>query len=179
MKKLLVILLCTSILYAAPKKTTLVIEEVQYFHDTSIQLCHYGKKGYVLVINNINSILESLVVYEDTNYTARQAYGELYLAYYNVKTAKKETAEYEGEKYTIQLENLEGERLFLESLTDESLLKKYKSFCYIDQNGSKDEKLTFIDGKGEQEEDTIGSAAGYLMKIDATEFIELIGEIKK
>lgn len=178
MKKLIVLILCTSLLYAAPKKQTLVIEEVSYFQDTSVQLCHYGKKGYVLVINNINSILESLVVYEDEKYTARQAYGELYLAYYKVKNAKKETAEYEGEKYTIQLENLEGERLFLESLTDEKRLKKYKSFCYIDRNGSKDEKLTFIDGNGEQE-DTIGSAAGYLMKIDATEFIELIGEISK
>ena len=178
MKKILIILLCTSMLYSAPKKNTLVVEEVQYFMDTSVQLCHYGKAGYVLIINNFNSILESLVVYEDENYTARQAFGELLIAYYRVKNAKNETAEYEGEKYTIQKENLEGIRIFLENLTDEEVLKKYKSFCYIDRNGSKDEKLTFIDGNGEQE-DTIGSAAGYLMKIDATEFIELIGEISK
>lgn len=175
---LLLVLLCQLLTMSAKKQSKLVIEETLYFQDTSIQLCYLGKQDYILIINNYDNTFYSLVVFSDSSYTARQVFGELLIAYYKVKNSKKQIAEYEGEKYTIQKENLEGERIFLDKLTDENILKKYKSFKYIDANQGKKEKITYSD-KIEMQEDEIGSNAGYLMRLDASDFIELLVDAGK
>lgn len=74
----------------------------------------------------------------------------------------------------------EEEIAFLRALTDSFILQEYPSFFFIDKNSSKKEAIEFYDNfEGESKEDEIGSSAGILMGIKASDFIELLGEIKK
>lgn len=148
---------------------------------TTITLCT-DKKGnsYTLINNGYSDFPEYLVIFSDKEYTARQCYGEVLLSYYHIKNMKKEIAIFDGEFYTIPQDNSEEEIAFLRALTDSFVLQDYPTFFFIDKNSSKKEAIEFYDNfKGENKEDEIGSSAGILMGIKASDFIELLGEIKK
>ena len=154
--------------------------EVFSAYVTSVTLCTDGKKSYVLISNGYNDFPEYLIVFGDDNYSARQCYGEVILSYYHIKNMKKEIAIYDGEFYTIPQDNSEEEIAFLKALTDSFILQDYPTFFFIDKNSSKKEAIEFYDNfEGENKEDEIGSSAGILMGIKASDFIELLGEIKK
>ena len=147
---------------------------------TSVTLCADKKQSYVLVSNGYAEFPEYLIVFGDDKYSARQCYGEVILSYYHIKNMKKEIAILDGEFYTIPQDNSEKEIAFLRALTDSFVLQDYPTFFFIDKNSSKKEAIEFYDNfEGENKEDEIGSSAGILMGIKATDFIELLGEIKK
>lgn len=147
---------------------------------TSVTLCADKKQSYVLVSNGYAEFPEYLIVFGDDKYSARQCYGEVILSYYHIKNMKKEIAILDGEFYTIPQDNSEEEIAFLRALTDSFVLQDYPTFFFIDKNSSKKEAIEFYDNfEGENKEDEIGSSAGILMGIKASDFIELLGEIKK
>lgn len=147
---------------------------------TSITLCADKKQSYVLVSNGYADFPEYLIVFGDDKYTARQCYGEIILSYYHIKNMKKEIAIYDGEFYTIPQDNSEEEIAFLRALTDSFVLQDYPTFFFIDKNSSKKEAIEFYDNfEGENKEDEIGSSAGILMGIKASDFIELLNKIKE
>ena len=83
--------------------------------------------------------------------------------------------------YVDAFQNLSEEEIaFLRDLTDSFVLQEYKSFFFIDKNSSKKEAIEFYDNfEGENKEDEIGSSAGILMGIKASDFIDMLQEIKK
>lgn len=147
---------------------------------TSVTLCADKKQSYVLVSNGYAEFPEYLIIFGDSNYSARQCYGEIILSYYHIKNMKKEIAIYDGEFYTIPQDNNEEEIAFLRALTDSFILQDYPTFFFIDKNSSKKEAMEFYDNfEGENKEDEIGSSAGILMGIKASDFIDMLQEIKK
>lgn len=155
--------------------------EIFYAYYTTITLCT-DKKGnsYTLINNGYADFPEYLVVFTDDTYSARQCYGEVILSYYHIKNMKKEIAIYDGEFYTIPQDNSEEEITFLRALTDSFVLQDYPTFFFIDKNSSKKEAIEFYDNfEGENKEDEIGSSAGILMGIKASDFIELLNKIKE
>jgi hypothetical protein len=178
MKKLFLILL---LFITVPLFAVYKTEESFYEYYTSAILCADKNKSYVLISNGYNVFPEYLIVYGDDKYSARQCYGELLLAYYHVKNNKKEIKEYRpGELYTVYMDNSEEEIAFLRALTDSFILQEYPSFFFIDKNSSKKEAIEFYDNfEGENKEDEIGSSAGILMGIKASDFIDMLQEIKK
>ena len=117
---------------------------------------------------------EYLIIYGDKNYSARQCYGEILLKYYHIKNMKKEYIFDDGEWYYKVKDNSEEEVAFLRSLTDEFVLADF-NFFYIDDNSSKTEKVEFYDiAEDMYKEDSIGSSAGVLMGINATDFINFL-----
>ena len=147
---------------------------------TSVTLCADKKQSYVLVSNGYAEFPEYLIVFGDDKYSARQCYGEVILSYYHIKNMKKEIAILDGEFHTIPQDNSEEEIAFLRALTDSFVLQEYKSFFFIDKNSSKKEAIEFYDNfEGENKEDEIGSSAGILMGIKASDFIDMLQEIKK
>ena len=148
---------------------------------TTITLCTDKKeRSYVLISNGYTEFPEYLIIFGDADYSARQCFGEVLLSYYHIKNMKKEIAILDGEFYTIPQDNSEEEIAFLRALTDSFVLQEYPTFFFIDKNSSKKEAIEFYDNfEGENKEDEIGSSAGILMGIKASDFIELLGEIKK
>ena len=143
-------------------------ESVEDFtvYNTQVTLCTNKGKSYLLIQNGYQDIPEALVVYPDKEFTARQVYGEILIKYYKIKNDKKEVREYRpGELYTVYLDNSEEEIAFLALLTDQFTLADYKSFYFIDKNSSKNETY---------DEEDIGSSAGYLMGIKATDFVNYV-----
>ena len=143
-------------------------EPVEEFtvYNTQVTLCTNKGKSYLLIQNGYQDIPEALVVYPDKEFTARQVYGEILIKYYKIKNNKKEVKEYRpGELYTVYLDNSEEEIAFLASLTDQFTLADCKTFYFIDKNSSKNE--TF-------DEEDIGSSAGYLMGIQAADFVNYV-----
>lgn len=155
--------------------------EIFQAYYTTITLCTDKKgKSYTLINNGYADFPEYLVVFTDDNYSARQCYGEVLLSYYHIKNMKKEIAILDGEFYTIPQDNSEEEIAFLRALTDSFILQDYPTFFFIDKNSSKKEAIEFYDNfEGENKEDEIGSSAGVLIGIKASDFIELLGEIKE
>ena len=154
--------------------------EVFTAHYTTVTLCSDKKKSYVLISNGYSDFPEYLIIFADESYTARQCYGEIILSYYHIKNMKKEIAILDGEFYTIPQDNSEEEIAFLRALTDSFILADYPTFFFIDKNSSKKEAIEFYDNfEGENKEDEIGSSAGILMGIKASDFIDMLQEIKK
>ena len=176
MKKLFLIIL---LLITVPVFAIYKTEESFYEYYTSAVLCADKNKSYVLISNGYNIFPEYLIVYDDDKYSARQCYGELLLAYYHVKNMKKEIRKFNDDTYEVPLDTSEEEIAFLRALTDSFILQDYPTFFFIDKNSSKKEAIEFYDNfEGENKEDEIGSSAGILMGIKATDFIELLGEIE-
>lgn len=153
------------------------VEKLEVYQ-TTITLCSYKNKSYVLIQNGYEEISQSLVIFPDKNYTARQVFGEILHAYYCVKNDNKILQEYNGENFYTYRDNSENEKKFLRNLTNTYFLKQYKSFYFIDNNYSKDEDVTFLDFDYEEKQDDIGSSAGILMGINSEDFVELINECK-
>jgi hypothetical protein len=155
--------------------------EIFQAYYTTITLCTDKKgKSYTLINNGYADFPEYLVIFTDDNYSARQCYGEVLLSYYHIKNMKKEIAILDGEFYSIPQDNSEEEIAFLRALTDSFVLQDYPSFFFIDKNSSKKEAIEFYDNfEGENKEDEIGSSAGILMGIKASDFITMLQEIKK
>lgn len=142
------------------------VEELAVYN-TQVTLCAYKDNSYVLIKNGYQDIPEALVIYPDKEFTVRQVYGEILIKYYEIKNNKKEVKEYRpGELYTVYLDNSEEEITFLAALTDQFNLADYATFYFIDKNYSKDEVV--------DDEEDIGSSAGYLMGIMATDFVNYV-----
>ena len=177
MKRLFLIIL---LLIAVPVFAVYKTEESFYEYHTSAVLCADKKQSYVLISNGYNVFPEYLIVFGDDKYSARQGYGELLLAYYHVKNMKKEIKKFNDDTYEVPLDNSEEEITFLRALTDSFILQDYPSFFFIVKNSSKNEAVEFYDNfEGEDKEDEIGSNAGILMGIKASDFIDLLNKIKE
>lgn len=171
MKKIFIVLsfLFCNRLYAQYQ----TIENFNSFY-SQIILCTDNKKDYVLINNGYSEFPEYLIIYSDTKYTARQVYGEIILKYYHIKNMKKETRQKDGQFYYKVLDNAEEEVLFLRFLTDEFILQSYGVF-YLDDNTSKDEKIKVYDISDDiYKDEVIGSSAGLLMGIKASDFIQAL-----
>ena len=158
----------TAILFCICLPVFAQYESVEEFtvYNTQVTLCTNKGKSYLLIQNGYQDIPEALVVYPDKEFTARQIYGEILIKYYKIKNNKKEVKEYRpGELYTVYLDNSEEEIAFLASLTDQFTLAEYKTFYFIDKNYSKNET---------HDKEDIGSSAGYLMGIKATDFVNYV-----
>ena len=166
---LIIMLVGMSQLYAQYK----TIENFNSFY-TQITLCADAKQEYVLINNGYSEFPEYLIIFSDKKYSARQAYGEILLKYFHIKNMKKECRQKDGIFYYKNLDNSEEEVLFLRTLTDEFILLEYNVY-YLDNNSSKDETVKFYDIADDiYKEETVGSSAGILMGIDASEFIKMI-----
>ena len=167
MKKLIFMFIFVLPLFSKPVNTLIVEEELKDF-DISVKLCRVQKERYCLIVNSFESVQKSVVISDDET-DVKKVYGEILLLYYNIKHRKKTVKEIDGEKYTIVQDNTKELQAFLIKLTDFEKLKKYKSFSWIDDNTGKKEK---VDDK------EIGSSAGYLAKIKATDYLSYLEEIK-
>ena len=146
---------------------------------TQIILCSNKNENYVLIQNDYDIFPEYLVIYSDDKFSARQVYGEILLKYYHIKNMKKEWKN-DGEWFYTIKDNSENEIVFLRALTDQFNLLDYPTFNYIDNSYSKDETVEFYDiAEDMYKEDEIGSAAGVLMGINATDFINFLKSIKE
>ena len=175
MKKILSLILLSFML---PLYAQYVSEENLCVFYTQITLCSHKNESYVLISNGYSIFPEYLIIYGDKNYSARQCYGEILLKYYHIKNMKKEHIFDDGEWYYKVKDNSEEEVAFLRSLTDEFVLADF-NFFYIDDNSSKTEKVEFYDiAEDMYKEDSIGSSAGVLMGINATDFINFLKSMK-
>lgn len=181
MKKFICLILMVIVFPLFAQNTYKTIETFNEY-ETFITLCSSKNKGYVLINNSYNVFPEYLIVFDDNNYKAERCYGEFLLAYYYIKHKNKEYKYYNDNdiRYEIILDNTNEEIAFLRALTDEFILQDYPTFFFIDKNSSKKEAIEFYDNfEGENKEDEIGSSAGILMGIKASDFIELLNKIKE
>lgn len=141
---------------------------------TQVILCTDAKNDYVLINNGYSEYPEYLIIFSDDKYSARQVYGEIILKYYHIKNMKREPKSMNNIMYYSILDNSEEEILYLHSLTDEFILISYNMF-YMDNNTSADEKVKFYDIADDlYKEETLGSAAGILMGIRASDFVSMV-----
>ena len=167
MKKLLILPFLLVPLFSKPVNTMTVEESISDF-DVTVKLYKVHQSRYCLIVNSFDEIQKSIVIDEDVN-GARKVYGEILLLYYNIKHKKKVVKVIDGERYTIIQDNSRELQSFMYNLTDYSRLKKYSSFSWIDDNTGKKEKV---------EDKEIGSSAGDLAKIKATDYLSYLEEIK-
>ena len=179
MKKFICLILMVVVFPLFAQNTYKTIETFNEY-ETFITLCLSKNKGYVLINNSYNVFPEYLIVFDDDNYPAKRCYGEFLLAYYYIKHKNKEYKYYNGIRYEVIMDNTNEEIAFLRALTDSFVLQDYPTFFFIDKNSSKKEAIEFYDNfEGENKEDEIGSSAGVLMGIKASDFIDMLQEIKE
>lgn len=163
MKRFLIVIM---FLLATPVFAQYQVIEQECFYETKITLCAFKGESFVLITNGYDLVGEYLLIYSGSEYSARQAYGEILLKYYHIKNLKKDYKTFDGKRYHTTEDNSEELVAYLRSLTDYFVLQDYDSFAFIDENNSNDLVL--------DDEEVIGTAAGYFMVISADDFINFL-----
>ena len=148
---------------------SLIVHESFMINTTEVSRCSFGERNYVLIYGVYEEKYRSLVITETKEKTTKNVYGDIYLKYCNVKHARKRKEQFDGKTYDKIEDNEQGIKELAFVLTDYNELKNYKSFKFLDNNKGRVEKF---------EDEEIGGKAGYLMQINAEDFIDYLGGLK-
>lgn len=164
-------------------ESMLDILTVEVYGNTTITVCSGYNSAYMIVQNNDGLINQYLVVKED-NFEIPEVYGEFLLTYYTIKNRRQTwKTDDNGVSYIARIDDNTRELdRFLLLLTNIDRINSYdfQTFQIDNCNTGKDELLEFYDAVTYSDTtESIGSYAGYLMSIGASDYISYIHNLGK